>query len=114
MWVFTTDAFVSIVRNRNVPALLLVRARDQASIKAFCHGARVAESEIIELDNSDYRYRVSCSEQALGRWLRDSAEGIAYANFKSAASEARGRSWHDALMQVWSVMRSLQPGPSGR
>lgn len=113
MWVFTTDAFVSIVRNRNVPSLLLVRARDRASITAFCQGAKVAESEIIELENSDYRYRVSVSDQALGRWLRVSAEAIAYENFKSAASEARGRSWHDALMKVWSVMRSLQPGPTG-
>ncbi len=99
---------MSVVRHRDHPHLLLVRSRDRDSLAALCRRVRLAESEISELTNADYRFRVICSDEVLLRLLRSSVEQLEYKNFKARVSETRGRSWHDALMCVWSAMRQLQ------
>lgn len=105
---------MSIVRHRNHRHLLLVRARDRDSLASFCRRVRLAESEISELTTADYRFRVVCSEAVLLRFLGSTVADVDYPNFKDRVSTTRGPIWHDALMKVWTAMRSLQPGPSGR
>jgi hypothetical protein len=105
---------VSVVRHRDQRHLLLVRARDRDSLVSFCRRVRLAESEISEQANADYRYRVVCSDAVLLRFLQGSVAELDYDNFKSRISTTRGAIWHNALMKVWTVMRSLQPSPSGR
>ncbi len=102
------------MRHRNHRHLLLVRSRDRDSLASFCRRVRLAESEIAELPNADYAFRVICSDAVLLRFLRGSVAEIDYDNFKSKVSATRGAIWHDTLMRVWAAMRSLQPGPSGR
>ncbi len=102
------------MRHRDHRHLLLVRARDRDSLVSFCRRVRLAESEIAELPNADYRFRVVCSDAVLLRFLHGSVEELDYDNFKDRVSTTRGAIWHDALMKVWAAMRSLQPGPSGR
>jgi hypothetical protein len=114
IWIFSESGFVSVVRHRDHRQLLLVRARDRDSLASFCRKTRLAESEISELANADYRYRLVCSDVVLLRFLRTSVEELDYPNFKDRVSTTRGAIWHDALMKVWAVMRPLQPGPSGR
>jgi hypothetical protein len=113
IWIFTESGFESVVRHRDHPHLLLVRSRDRDSLASFCRRVRLAESQITELANADYRYRVICSDAVLLRFLRSSVEELNYGNFKDRVSTTRGAIWHDALMKVWAAMRSLQPGPSG-
>jgi hypothetical protein len=114
IWIFSESGFVSVVRHRDHPHLLLVRSRDRDSLASLCRRVRLAESEISELANADYRFRLVCSDAVLLRFLRFSVEELDYANFKDRVSTTRGAAWHDALMKVWAAMRSLQPGPSGR
>jgi hypothetical protein len=114
IWIFSESGFVSVVRHRDHPHLLLVRSRDRDSLASLCRRVRLAESEISELANADYRFRLVCSDAVLLRFLRFSVEELDYANFKDRVSTTRGASWHAALMKVWSAMRSLQPGPSGK
>lgn len=111
VWIFTQDTFVSAVRHRDHGNLLLVRARDRDSLVSFCQRVRLAESQISELTNADYRFRVICSDAVLLRFLRSSVEELDYDNFKGRVSRKRGAIWHDALTKVWTVMRSLQPSP---
>ncbi len=80
---------------------------------SFCRRVRLAESQISELKNADYLYRLVCSDAVLLRFLRSSVEELTYGNFKDRISTTRGGIWHDALMKVWTAMRSLQPGPTG-
>jgi hypothetical protein len=56
---------------------------------------------------------VICSDEVLLRFLRSSVSEIDYPNFKDRVSTTRGAIWHDALMKVWAVMRSLQPNDKG-
>lgn len=104
---------MSVVRHRDHPHLLLVRSRDRDSLVSFCRRVRLAESEISELENADYRYRLVCSDAVLLRFLRASVEELDYPNFKSRVLKVRGSVWHDALVKTWSAMRSLQSDSSG-
>jgi hypothetical protein len=114
IWIFTQSGFVSVVRHCDHRNLLLVRSRDRDSLAALCRRVGLADSEISELENADYRYRLVCSDAVLLRFLRGSVEELDYPNFKSRVLKVRGSAWHDALTKIWSVMRSLQPGSSGK
>ncbi len=114
IWIFSESGFVSVVRHRDHPHLLLVRSRDRDSLVSLCRRVRLAESQISELKNADYLYRLVCSDAVLLRFLRGSVEELDYPNFKSRVLKVRGSVWHDALMKVWAAMHSLQPGSSGR
>lgn len=104
MWVFTNDAFLSIVRHRDEPENMMVRARLEGDIeKVF------PEAEVLETPDADYRFRA-----VIPRWLvatRMAAEvgDIDYTNFKnSVAKDAPGRARHDVYLQIWSVMMGAQ------
>jgi len=108
MWIFTESAFVSVVRHRERPDVLLVRARDRASLEDFCEKAGVDAVEISRDELADYRYRLLCSERELKGFLSLAVDELDYGNFKNRVSTTRGDRWHDALLEVWRTMRRLQ------
>jgi hypothetical protein len=107
MWVLSERGFISAVRHRDNPGLLLVRARDAQSLAAFCSQAGV-DPEVITLPVADYKFRVVVEEDALVTFLKRSVREIRYTNFKAQVQKTRGTRWHDVLVDAWRVLRRLQ------
>src|SRR5262245_38360033 len=113
MWVFTQHGFISIVRSREDPKVLMVRARDRKSLEQFvevAHRHPVAEEPltILETKYTDYSYRVICSPQVVADYLASEAVQIDYSNFKDRVTKTRGSKWHDVLMSIWGKALGLR------
>jgi hypothetical protein len=100
MWIFLTDAFLSIVDKGGDGATLLVRARRAGDIERVFPGA-----EVIEGAGSDYRYRARIDREAVAQRLAEQVRSIRYANFKATVKDDRRG---DAYLGVWEVMRQAQ------
>lgn len=100
MWVFLSNAFLSIVAHRDKPDVLLVRARARPDIKRVFPAARVTT-----LATADYRYRAEISREVVAAAIADQVLGIDYPNFKNSVSEDPR---HDAYVSVWTAMMRFQ------
>ena len=99
MWVFLTDAFVSIVEDRNDSSKLRVRARIKGDIE------RLFGVEAKELPSADYRFHVSIPREEVVKVIGERVLAIDYPDFKSTVKD---RKRHDAYMSVWSDMHDVQ------
>ena len=100
MWVFLSDAMLSIVEHRGDPALLMVRARVNGDVE------RVFPNEdVLTTPEGDYRFRASIPREEVAAALTAAVEDIHYDNFKNTvADHAR----HDAYLDVWGAMMRMQ------
>ena len=111
MWIFTNKGFLSIVEDKDDPARLLVRARYEGDIERHFGG----EAEVIELEDSDYRFRAFFPREKVQAVIDRELSALDYGNFKnsfnrdnmSLSLEAREER-HAALFQVWSAMVESQ------
>jgi hypothetical protein len=107
MWLFFDFSFVSVVQKPwDRPGTLCIRARDRRSldeVRARCP----SPGPTIEVDDADYRFRAPVSAAAFGLFVGAHLAELRVENFKDAAECSRGRRFHDAGAQVWSVMRGL-------
>jgi hypothetical protein len=100
MWVFLSDAMLSIVRHREDPRSLLVRARQRGDIeRVFPHVL------VTETPEADYRFRAKVHETVVAAEFEKAIRGIDYDNFKGSVANIRR---HDAYMGVWSIMHREQ------
>ena len=83
MWIVTTAGFYSIVKKPTDPAgKLTIRSRvktDLVNLKKRLPGL----SDIIESDDSDYRYRAFAKPEELAKALSKIVVDIDYSNFKN-------------------------------
>ena len=100
MWIFLTDAFLSIVDKDGDGTTLLVRARRAGDIERVFPGA-----EVIEGAGTDYRYRARIDREDVAQRLAEQVRGIRYANFKATVKDSRRG---EAYLDVWDVMRQAQ------
>ena len=100
MWIFLSDAFLSIVDKGGDGSTLLVRARQAGEIERV-----FPEAKVIEGAGTDYRYRARIAREAVAQAIADSIRAINYPNFKSTVKD---RKRHDAYMRVWDAMYALQ------
>jgi hypothetical protein len=100
MWVFLSDAFLSIVANRDHSVSLLVRARLPHDITNVFPDAKI----LID-SGADYRFRTILPRETVAKALSESTLRINYTNFKDSVPD---RERHDAYLDVWSVMADLQ------
>ena len=100
MWIFLSNSFLSIVKHRDLPESLLVRARVEGDITNVFPDAAVFQDRI-----ADYRFRAIIPRAVVGQALLAAAEAIDYTNFKNSVPNPVR---HDAYMEVWSVMQELQ------
>ncbi|MCH2063801.1 MAG: hypothetical protein MK194_08760 [Roseibacillus sp.] len=111
MWIFTNKGFLSIVEDKDDPARLLVRARYEGDIERHFG----EEAEVIELEFSDYRFRVFLPREEVRAVIDRELVALDYGNFKnsfdrdnvSLSLETREER-HDALFKVWSTMLDSQ------
>lgn len=100
MWIALNDGFVSIVKHRDKPGVLLVRARRKGDIENVFPGARTWEDA-----KADYRYRAEIYALDVAQTIFTRITGIDYDNFKNSVGS---RELHDAYLSVWSVMYGVQ------
>ena len=102
MWVFLNNSFLSIVENRNNKEELLVRSRVRGDIdKIF------PDSNIFEMENSDYKYRSYIKKIEVSEKIREIITNINYDNFKNSISKSEDQR-HSSYLNVWNEMRKLQ------
>ena len=102
MWIFLSDAFLSVVADKDDPSgpRLLVRARRQGDIERV-----FPEAEAATTPGADYRFRAWLPRERVAAVLMQQVESLAYTNFKSSIHD---HAYHDAAMGVWSVMHRHQ------
>ena len=110
MWIFLSDAFLSIVderakfRARTEPPhaddLLVVRARAAADIKRTFPGASVRHTP-----TNDYPFRALIQRRVVARAMAEAVFDITYGNFKATVRDD-GR--HGAYLGVWTQMHNWQ------
>jgi hypothetical protein len=107
MWIFLNDAFLSVVADKADPTgdRLLVRARRRGDIERV-----FPDAEVFQVAGSDYAQRAWVPRQHVAVALAARVEAIDYPNFKNTISDS---AYHDAAMQVWSVMHAYQRHSSG-
>ena len=106
MWIFTNSAFVSAVRHRDQPGMLMIRARLRGDLERF-FGASIDGAAITETPRADYRFRCVVTEQTFSAALLRAADAIDYPNFKSSIGHDDDFR-HDSYMDVWSAMHRAQ------
>ena len=122
MWIFLSDAFVSIVEDNKCADLVLVRARREKHLQNFL----TAEIEDVNIDwavknardncieetaGRDYRWRVTLRKDVLSQLMVAHTSNINYPNFKDSIRSDR---YHSIASNVWREAGHLQEGgPSG-
>lgn len=99
MWIFSNDAFLSIVADRNSERLL-VRARLKGDIERTFPGSAVVEDA-----GTDYRFRTWLDRKTVADVLCHKVEEIDYNNFKGSVQD---HARHTTYMDVWNVMHKAQ------
>ena len=103
MWLFTSNAFLSIVSKAPAkPDELLVRARRKGDINNVFPHAK--EQETI---GTDYLYRAVVSRLDVAAAMVKAVHELNYSNFKDSIP-FKDKQLHDACHRVWSVMASCQ------
>jgi hypothetical protein len=102
MWIFLSDAFLSVVADKDDPSgpRLLVRARPEGDIERV-----FPEAEPATTPAADHRFRAWLPREQVIEAMQQKIENLAYANLKSSI---RDHAYHDAAMGAWSVMHRYQ------
>jgi hypothetical protein len=113
IWVLTTIGFFSIVQKPwdQPQGTLTIRARvrdDLEGLRAYIPDM----SDIIESEDSDYRYRSVAKRETVMAALATLVADIQYDNFKAAVAAAPRQGYRRAAVygDVWHVLYRLQNG----
>lgn len=97
------DAFFSVVKDRNNENGVVVRARISGDLEnVFGH-----EHEVIETDDSDYRFRLFLDQEYVKQVIADRVGNIDYHNFKDSINKG-DTDRKTYYTRVWSVMYDWQ------
>ena len=110
MWTFFENGtFYSAVVDRDDTDVMWVRSRDERSAKILADWAGV---DVVVRENADYLYRVSLNRETWIEYVTVQMNSAKATNFKSEVGRnvegETGRSFLDALHEVWGVMYGHQ------
>lgn len=103
MWLFLSDAFLSIVQDKTDPNVLVVRARRAGDIESVFPGALVRS-----INGRDYQFRAHIDRESVATAMFEQVQNLTHTNFKDSVINVP---YHNACSTVWSVMARLQPKP---
>ena len=105
MWIFTNQAFLSIVSKDCAPDQLLVRARREGDIEKVFPNAQVRQTIGV-----DYLYRAVISRLDVAAAMVKAVNELKYSNFKDSIPYA-DKELKQACSRVWSIMADTQRIP---
>jgi hypothetical protein len=122
MYLFTKDGFYSVVCGRQGdgsktqpidPEVIQIRARVKSHLEnlATKFPNLVKRNSIRETTDTDHRFRIIVPRKTWLQIMDQLASGIDYDNFKTDLAHhtgVTGRSYLDALHQVWAITCKLQ------
>jgi hypothetical protein len=110
MWLVTDRGFYSVVDKGDREGFFCIRARVRQDLENLFELDSLANyvDEVIETDNSDYRFRVYVRREDWIAAVADLAGRIDYSNFKSEVARVQGKDRADTYMDVWSALNRLQ------
>jgi hypothetical protein len=103
MWLFTETGFLSAVRHPVEREVLIVRARDETSLRGL---SEAAETQIMATPERDYPFRVLTSREVFTQWVLEQVSCLAYANYKAHMWEERPE-FGGVLHDVWAAMTQV-------
>jgi hypothetical protein len=109
IWILTTIGFFSIVQKEwnQSNDTLTIRSRVRGDLEGL--RAYIADmSDIIESEDSDYRYRAVAKREAVMAALATLVADIDYDNFKSEVASRQGYRRAAVYGDVWQVLYGLQ------
>lgn len=109
MWLMTVDGFYSAVAHRELPDMLLVRARAKADLRRLDRYVPGVSRRIFRDADADYLWRVVVSREEWALTLARMGTEVEYDNFKSAVarrSRPRERIYH----RVWAELTRIERG----
>jgi hypothetical protein len=106
MWIFTSNAFLSVVADQQRPGHLLVRARFKGDIQDVFPAAKVMTTP-----DRDYRFRTSLPRGEVADRLAGLAHKIDYPNFKNTVRKPR---LHEVCSRVWGILFRAQQDAAPR
>ncbi|MBT4692212.1 MAG: hypothetical protein HOB73_02590 [Planctomycetaceae bacterium] len=122
MWLFTQYGFFSTVCAREGDGSrshavdegrVMVRARLQGHLEGLKlrFPEELANLEIVETQETDYRYRLFADKTVWARVLQLLGDELDYDNFKSKVArnlDGVGDEYEQSLHDVWDIMQRLQ------
>ena len=100
MWIFLSDAMLSIVDKGGDGSTLLVRARRREDLTRVFTDAQVQVG-----GGTDDPYRARLDREAVALGVAEAVRNIRYPNFKSTVQEDDR---HTAYLRVWAAMAGFQ------
>lgn len=105
MWLFTETGFLSAVRHSENPGALIVRARDEESLRGL---SEVAQTQIVATPEHDYPFRTTVGKDLFAEWVLEQVSNLDYTNYKAHLWSKRPE-FGDALHEVWVAMHQVTP-----
>ena len=107
MWMFCKSGMFSAVKHNAKAGVMLVRARLEGDLERLFKAHGMSDKyKVVEIPNSDYRFRVEMDTADWVRCATEEAEDIDYTNFKNAVHDGTVRD--AAYMGCWSAMYDAQ------
>lgn len=113
MWIFTKTGFYSVVNHRDHPDCYLVRARTREDLVDLIEKTSWVmpdPSHIEEAPTADYRWRLVVTKQQFRRVMDEQLENLDYTTNVKHVIDKGDDVRHEALMDVWVAMMTLQRG----
>ena len=114
MWLYTIHGGFSVVRSRQQPHEVMIRARRRKHLYNLRDAGLLPDTaRILTTDRSDYRHRAIIAAADWPHIAAKLAAEVDYTNFKSTCEEHAGegrleRSFVDGLHQIWAIGHRLQ------
>ncbi len=103
MWIFLSNAMLSIVDKNGDGSTLLVRARRREDLTRVFPKAKVQTG-----GGTDYPFRARIDREEVAMRVAEAVRDIRYANFKSSVEEDDR---HGAYLRVWADMAAFADKP---
>jgi hypothetical protein len=100
MWIYSKNAFVSVVQDRNDPEVLIVRSRVKGDLEELWPDAAVEETPY-----ADYGFRTRLGRKEVALAVAKQVMEIDYTNFKDNITDKRRKPFY---LVVWHAMWEMQ------
>ena len=111
MWLFTKEGFFSVVHDQYCNrGELMIRSRrkdDLCLLSKKLHGY-CDESNILELSETDYRYRMKVPKHAWAEYLSDCALNLEYPDVRENIVPPGDDARKEAYQKIWELLHRWQ------